>query len=448
MKTSSESSNIQPKVYSRDDHPISRKHIDADALKIMYRLIRHGFKAFLVGGGVRDLLLKKEPKDFDISTDATPRQIKGLFRNSRIIGRRFKLVHVFFKNNKIIEVSTFRDESEFDTDGEEEGSPLRRDNTYGTEETDAVRRDITINGLFYDLSTFSIIDYVGGMQDLLNGVIRVIGDPDIRFAEDPVRMIRAVRHAVRSGFTLEATCRESILKNHALIEDSSQVRVFEEIKKDLRSGYSLGILQLLNDVSLLKHLMPELLVEASALLDEGHDFAKCLSKIDALEQTNQIQTPTAVLALIALFSVGGAPSKTELETIFDSRNSAEQAVRSAFSIFRVPRKERERIEAVIGLWFNLINTQLGNIKTSSLSKRIVVNELHEFMQAYLVDDSRSEMLKSIKQAVEERSKRLKSLRRGRRSGSKSKAKYRSSSNKRKSHGKRGRPRRGKKRSRE
>ena len=169
---------LKPEIYSRDEHPISRKDIDPDALKIMYRLIRSGFKAYMVGGGVRDLLLGKKPKDFDITTDATPRRVKALFSNSRIIGRRFKLVHVFFGGGKIIEVSTFRDFSDPPEGGEgEDGevAQLAPDNKYGTEVTDAIRRDITINGLFYDLSTLSVIDYVGGIRDLSDRVIRVIG---------------------------------------------------------------------------------------------------------------------------------------------------------------------------------------------------------------------------------------------------------------------------------
>ena len=411
MDTSSKNSEKQPKVYNRDEHEISRQLIDPDALKIMYRLIRHGYKAFLVGGGVRDILLKKEPKDFDISTDATPRQIKGLFRNSRIIGRRFKLVHVFFKNNKIIEVSTFRDESEFESD-ENGDYQIRRDNTYGTEETDAVRRDLTINGLFYDLSSFSVIDYVGGIQDLRAGIIRIIGEPGVRIAEDPVRMLRAVRHAVRSDFVLDDSCRNAIIEHHNLIQESSQVRVFEEIKKDLRSGYALGILRLLNEVSLLEHLLPELLVENSALLEPQHDFSACLQQLDLLERAEKISSPTAVLALIALFSIGGAPSRSELETIFKTRIEAESAVRGAFSHFRVPRKERERIENLIGLWFSVIHSEPDRIKVSSLSKRIVVQEFYEFMQAYLVDDPRSDILQVIGAATIERGKRLKSKRKG------------------------------------
>src|SRR5512139_1081784 len=169
-----------PIVISRDQHPISRRMIDEEALKVLYRLHRNGFLSYLVGGSVRDLLLGKAPKDFDVATDAHPHEINALFKNSRIIGRRFRLVHVFFKGRKIIEVSTFRSRSEFEEVETEEGTVIRTE-SFGTPEEDALRRDLTINGLFYNIADFSIIDYVGGMTDLKCGMIRTIGNPDERF---------------------------------------------------------------------------------------------------------------------------------------------------------------------------------------------------------------------------------------------------------------------------
>ena len=226
---------LEPKIYPRTDHTLSRSKIDPDALSIMYRLSRGGYKAYLVGGGVRDVLLNKRPKDFDIATDATPRQVKALFRNSRVIGRRFKLVHVYFAHGKNIEVSTFRDnfipQEEEESDSESDKAPVSSDNIFGTEATDALRRDITINALFYDGVSRSIIDYIGGIEDLRRGIIRVIGDPTERFIEDPVRLIRVVRHAARTGFAIEEKCRVAIQKNIALLKKASQVRVFEEIKR-------------------------------------------------------------------------------------------------------------------------------------------------------------------------------------------------------------------------
>jgi poly(A) polymerase len=193
---------MEPIIVPRSEHPISRKLIDADAVKVLYRLHRAGYQAYLVGGGVRDLLLDRHPKDFDISTDAHPHQVKRLFRNCRLIGRRFRLAHVHF-GEKILEVSTFRKRSEPGEDADTEDILIRSDNTFGTAEEDSLRRDFTINGLFYDISNFSLIDYVGGLADLNERMIRTIGDPDIRFREDPVRMIRAVKFAARLDFGID-----------------------------------------------------------------------------------------------------------------------------------------------------------------------------------------------------------------------------------------------------
>src|SRR4030043_1557088 len=201
-----------PITIHRADHPISRKNIDEEALKVLYRLHHHGFLAYLVGGSVRDLLLEKVPKDFDVATNAHPHEINSLFKNSRIIGRRFRLVQVFFKGRKIVEVSTFRSRSEFEEIETEEGEIIRTD-SFGTPADDALRRDITINGLFYNIADFSIIDYVGGITDLEQRVIQTIGDPDERFEQDPVRMIRVTRHAARTGFSIESQTYQAILRH-------------------------------------------------------------------------------------------------------------------------------------------------------------------------------------------------------------------------------------------
>jgi hypothetical protein len=194
--------NVAPRILSRPEHNLSRKNIDPDALKVLYRLKNNGFVAYLVGGGVRDLLLERQPKDFDIGTSAHPQQVRKLFRNCFIVGRRFRLAHVRF-GRKVVEVSTFRRAAE-----PEEGDTLiRRDNTFGTPEEDAFRRDFTVNALFYDIATFSVIDWVRGIEDLIDRVIRTIGDPGVRFREDPVRMLRAVALAARLGFTIDPTPR-------------------------------------------------------------------------------------------------------------------------------------------------------------------------------------------------------------------------------------------------
>ena len=272
-----------PKVLGRDSHTLSRKKVDEDALKVMYRLIRNGHKAYLVGGGVRDLLLGKEPKDFDIGTDASPETVRKLFRNSRIIGRRFKINHVYFKGNKIIEVTTFRalDETqEVDPDNPE---PVKVDNTYGTAESDALRRDLTINGIFYDLETYSIIDYVGGVDDLENKIIRIIGEPSMRIQEDPVRMIRAVRHAARAGFEIEPETHKAICEMSEQIALSSPPRVYEEIIRDFQSGVLNKIYELFFDTGMIEHVLPfthECFVHQPGALKER--FGTTLEEIDKL----------------------------------------------------------------------------------------------------------------------------------------------------------------------
>src|SRR4030066_2334827 len=226
---------MTPTVIPRAEHPISRKRIDEDALKVLYRLHHHGFLAYLVGGSVRDLILGKSPKDFYCATNAHPHEICLLFKNSRIIGRRFRLVQVFFKGGKVIEVSSFRSHSEFEETMTEDGKIIRTD-SFGTPEEDALRRDITINGLFYNIADFSIIDYVGGMADLEGRIIRTIGDPNERFQQDPVRMIRVIRHATRTGFSIEDSTYQAIIRHRDEIRKCSPSRIRDEFTRDLKEG--------------------------------------------------------------------------------------------------------------------------------------------------------------------------------------------------------------------
>jgi poly(A) polymerase len=246
-----------PVVIPRAQHPISRKRIDEEALKVLYRLHRHGFLAYLVGGSVRDLLLGKVPKDFDVATNAHPHEINGLFKNSRVVGRRFRLVHVFFKGRKIVEVSTFRSRSEFEEIQTEEGEFIRKE-SFGTPEEDALRRDITINGLLYNIADFSIIDYVGGMVDLEHRVIRTIGDPDERFQQDPVRMIRVIRHAARTGFAIQDRTYQAIAHHREEIRKCSPSRLRDEFLRELKEGVAKPSLHLMIQTGLLFSLFPDL----------------------------------------------------------------------------------------------------------------------------------------------------------------------------------------------
>jgi poly(A) polymerase len=276
---------VEPTVVPRSEHPLSRRDIDPDALKVLYRLRDANYIAYLVGGSVRDLLLGRRPKDFDVGTSAHPYQVKRLFRNCWIIGRRFRLAHVRF-GQKVIEVATFRRHVPA-TDGDEpsvddpSATPMampempempagsdaraleldlliRRDNTFGTPEEDAFRRDFTINALFYDIATFSIIDYVGGLRDLKDGIIRCIGDPDERFQEDPVRMLRAVAFAERLRFSLDPPVEKSIKRQRQEIARSAPPRLMEEYYKVLRTGASERVFRTLARVGLLEPITPEL----------------------------------------------------------------------------------------------------------------------------------------------------------------------------------------------
>jgi len=208
----------------------------------------------LVGGGVRDLYLGKKPKDYDISTSAKPGEIRKLFTNSRVIGRRFRLVQIFFRGGKIIEVSTFRTKSEFDLNGEQ--ATLGPDNTYGSPEDDAFRRDLTINALFYEIDTFTIIDYTGGVDDLDRGLIRVVGDPDRRFTRDPVRMLRAIRHAARNNFVIEEQTWESIKRQRDKLALCPISRIRDELFRDLWGGASRAWAQAAIDSGLFFVLFP------------------------------------------------------------------------------------------------------------------------------------------------------------------------------------------------
>ncbi len=266
----------EPLVVPREAHSLSRRLIDPDALKVLYRLHEHGHTAYLVGGSVRDLLLGRPPKDFDIGTSAHPYEVKKLFRNCWIIGRRFRLAHVRF-GTKVVEVATFRrqvspeelvattsntvpgDDAHDSTAGAAAGSMLtHRDNTFGSPEEDAFRRDFTINALFYDIGTFSIIDFTGGLDDLRAGLVRSIGDPNERFREDPVRMLRAVAMAARLGFVLDPPIEAAMALHRHEIATSAPARLIEELYKLLRTGSAERAFRELAARGLLEPLSPEL----------------------------------------------------------------------------------------------------------------------------------------------------------------------------------------------
>ena len=247
-----------PRTIPRDQHAISRKDISPSALRVLYRLHEAGYGAFLVGGAVRDLLLGEHPKDFDIATDATPEQVKHLFRNCRLIGRRFRLAHVVY-GREIIEVATFRaniDDGSGDREQDQEGRVLR-DNVYGSIEDDAVRRDFTANALYYAISDFSVRDYIGGFEDVNNRVMKLIGDPETRYREDPVRMLRAVRLAAKLRFSIDPASADPIPKLASLLQEASSARLFEECLKLFLCGHAEASFLALETHGLLAGLLPE-----------------------------------------------------------------------------------------------------------------------------------------------------------------------------------------------
>ena len=389
---------VEPRIVPREEHPISRRDIDPDALKVLYRLRQYEYIAYLVGGSVRDLLLGRHPKDFDIGTSAHPYQVKKLFRNCWIIGRRFRLAHVKF-GQKVIEVATFRRQVAPGEEVVQDGVPapdpttpegehlIHRDNTFGTPEEDAFRRDFTINALFYDIATFSIIDYVGGLDDLRAGVVRSIGDPDVRLKEDPVRMIRAIALAARLGFTIEPELLASIRAHRREIAKSSLPRLLEEYYKILRAGYSEKAFRGLAEVGLLQPISAELhhgaaepLWQALASLDTYR------RRFDSTPETlsNGILLGTLLVPLgISLNPPRGASSERAVASARDT--SADAAIDGEVHSSRSDRRPRrppgprlgelplarrdiERLRLIVGL-----QRRLRDVTASPRAQRALVH---------------------------------------------------------------------------
>ncbi len=335
---------IKPTIIPRKEHTISRKWISSNAVRVLYKLKEHGYYSYLVGGGVRDLLLGREPKDFDIATDATPNEVKKVFRNCRLIGRRFRLAHIHFHDD-IVEVATFRSmvddgpeameaapviEEAMDTAPPElpvrdeaappvaavaavpearpkpprmlktEGGMILRDNVFGTPEEDALRRDFTVNALFYNIADYSVIDYTGGMKDLRNGLIRTIGDPLVRFTEDPVRMVRAVRFAALLGFELEAETYRAMLALKDQVALASPARMYEEVLKLFLQGEGEKTYQLLRKTGLFGVIFPRL----DQWVDSERDgfphiwIGKALEWVDACVQAGRTVPPHILFGLL------------------------------------------------------------------------------------------------------------------------------------------------------
>ena len=375
---------VEPIVVPRAEHSISRRQIDPDALKVLHRLSQFDYVAYLVGGSVRDLLLDRHPKDFDIGTSAHPQQIKRLFRNCWIIGRRFRLAHVKF-GQKVIEVATFRrlvtpgserdpepvphDDDSHRAHGAHDrrrhapGSQLvHRDNTFGTPEEDAFRRDFTVNALFYDIATFGVIDYVGGLDDLKARVIRCIGDPKVRFQEDPVRMVRAVALAARLDFRIDPLVLEAIAKHRGEIRHSAPARMLEELYKILRNGAAERTFRGLADVGLLKYISPELHhSQSDALWDSLRTLDAYRARFDSAPVT--LTNPILLGSLVV--PAGLFPPRTH-----DKTGSA----RFTLGALPVARGHVDRLRQIVSVQRHLLDQKLPQRLQRVLRHRSILPE--------------------------------------------------------------------------
>jgi poly(A) polymerase len=386
----------EPVIVPRAEHPISRSQVDADALKVLYRLHQNGYTAYLVGGSVRDLLVGRRPKDFDIGTSAHPYQVKRLFRNCWIIGRRFRLAHVRF-GPKNIEVATFRRQvsaAELEAaEAAEENSPahdgipladdedrdrlLHRDNTFGTPEEDAFRRDFTINALFYDIGSFSIIDYTGGLEDLRKGVVRSIGDPGERFQEDPVRMLRAVAMAARLGFTIDPPIDEAIATHRDDLARSAPARLVEEFYKLLRSGSAEQAFRMMAERRLLDAIAPELQKGIGDALWES------LAALDAYRRRFETIPDTltnAVLLGSLLVPLGYTLRSLSPAPVADGAFRKEPRI--SLGLLPLARRDVERLRQVLGLQRRLLDTTLSPKGRRALTHRSPFREALTWLEIH------------------------------------------------------------------
>lgn len=343
--------------FSRREHGISRKNIDNDALSVLNRLWEEGHTAYLVGGSVRDLLLGREPKDFDVVTSARPAQVRSLFRNSRLVGRRFRLVHVIYGDKKV-EVSTFRKTPQFeDNENEDENSFIPPDNTFGTPEEDARRRDFTINGIFYDIGDYALYDYVGGMEDINDRILRTIGDPGEKFQEDPVRMLRAVKFLAKlDGFTIEKNTDKALLGNVNCIHHSSKQRVQEELWRLLEGGYAQKSFTLLKEKKILAELMPAL-GEYLRGRKRQETFFKTLALCDRLERG------TDRVAIFCLFFLPLLLSKNCLKKKF-IEDEIRQTLEPYIEYLGLCKSSQDKLMEVFRVihWLSIRNCRDGEVR--------------------------------------------------------------------------------------
>jgi len=338
---------MEPNIINRDQHPVSRTQMSQEVLKVLYRLHGTGHLAYLCGGGVRDLLLGREIDDYDVATDAEPKRLKEVFGNCRLVGRRFRIAHIMFRGGKIIEVSTFRRQGEEDESEESETNSLliKRDNTFGSPADDAFRRDFTINALYYNIADFSIIDYVRGREDLQSRLIRSIGDPDIRFQEDPIRILRGIRLAATLGFEVEESTWKAMKRQRYHILECSVSRIREEIMKILRRQASHAGFHLLVRAGILEILFPQLEESRLAHPDKKNVAEESvLRHLAVLEdlRARGTELPDSVL----LATLTAVPAKELLETLppdQDVGKSLHEYLEGNFKPLAFPRIVRSKV---------------------------------------------------------------------------------------------------------
>jgi poly(A) polymerase len=337
---------MQATIIARDQHPVSRKQMSPETIKVLYRLYRTGNLAYLCGGGVRDLYLGRDTADFDVVTDAKPNKVRTVFRNCRLVGRRFRIAHIMFKGGKIIEVATFRKMGEEEQTGEEgESLLIRRDNTFGSPAEDAFRRDYTVNALYYDIADFTIIDYVGGIEDLKRRLIRCVGDPDVRFQEDPIRILRGIRLAAFLDFQVEHQTWEAMKRQRHHIVKCAASRIREEIMKILRRGNVHQAFVMLQQAGILEILFPKLDEFLRACHENEDDlsdpFWKHLEVLETLR--NQNATPPDPLLLAALTAIPTISSLEALSSSDDVGKWLYQYHEENFKSLAIPRIVRSQV---------------------------------------------------------------------------------------------------------
>ncbi|MFZ1865783.1 MAG: polynucleotide adenylyltransferase PcnB [Polyangiales bacterium] len=376
----------EPLVYA---HEIPRRLVDQDAAKVIRRLNRHGHTAYLVGGGVRDLMLGRKPKDFDVATSARPYEVRDLFRNCRVIGRRFRLAHVLFSGGKVIEVATFRrDPSQCyevikpkiakkiplcagpepvrlipsrRSSNEEEDDDLliTNDNVFGEPHEDAIRRDFTINGLFYDLERGEVIDFVGGVADLEEHLLRTIGDPNVRFREDPVRILRAIKFSARLDMGLDPDVYDAMVRHRSDLQRAAAPRVLEEILRFLRGGAAQRSVFLAWDAGVLSEVLPEV----ACFLDDDVEGAALtfgrLKAVDSLAAEDHLPCDAVLLAALLL-----GPIDEALEGTSDVPTVYEEFVRELTLRLSLPRRLKDRIRLL-----TMAQRRLRTGKIQSIARR-------------------------------------------------------------------------------